>query len=104
MLYNLIAAFFWLAVGLLLLAVNETDTPIARVPPQFQSMTMAVVALVLAAYNFARWGASRAWGKRKPEPPPPPKKRVIDGAGLQYNPELDFTRPDAVGDESRPNR
>jgi hypothetical protein len=95
--FNLILAFVWLAMASVLLVVNGTETPIDGLPPGRQTMTVAVFALVLAAYNFARWGASRAWRNRKPDPPPPPKKRAIDGAGLEYNPELDFTRPDAVG-------
>src|SRR5262245_10392825 len=92
---NLILAFTWLVIGLPLLAVNLTGKEIAGIPPGQYTTLVGAVALVLAAYNFARWGAARAFSKSKPGSPPP-KKKPAEGQRFEYNPEFDFNKPGPV--------
>ncbi len=104
---NLILAFTWLVIGLPLAAVNLTGKEIAGIQPSQYSMLVGTVCLVLAAYNFARWGASRAFSKSKSTPTPiPPRKKPPEGQRFEYNPEFDFSRPGPVTlaseDESPP--
>jgi hypothetical protein len=92
---NLILAFVWLVIGLPLAIVNLTGKEIAGIEPGQQGLYVAVLALVLAAYNFARWGASRAYANRTRKPPPV-KKKPVEGQRFEYNPEFDFNRPGPV--------
>src|SRR5262245_51697207 len=92
---TLILAFTCLVTSLPLLAVNGNATEIAGIPPGQYTTLVGAVALVLAAYNFARWGAARAFSKSKPAPPPP-KKKPVEGQRYEYNPEFDFNKPGPV--------
>lgn len=103
---NLILALVWLLIGLPLLIVNLTGKEFSGIGPSQNTMLVAVISLVLAAYNLARWGAWRAYSKRPPRPLPPVKKKPVEGQRLEYNPEFDFNRPGPVtlpnADESNP--
>lgn len=101
---NLILAFTWLVIGVPLIVVNLTGKEIAGIPPGQYTTLVGAVALVLAAYNFARWGAARAFSKTKVAPPPP-KKKPVEGQRYEYNPEFDFNKPGPVtlpNDETLP--
>jgi hypothetical protein len=94
--YNLIYAFIWLLIGLPLLFINLTGEEFSGIGPSRQTMMVAIISLVLAAYNFARWGAARAIRRQSPKPLPPVRKKLLDGRRLEYNPEFDFDRPGPV--------
>lgn len=93
---NLILALIWLLIGAPLLIVNLTGKAISGIGPSQQTMWVAIISLVLAAYNLARWGASRAYARRSPKPLPPARKKPVEGQRLEYNPEFDFNRPGPV--------
>jgi hypothetical protein len=94
--YNLIYTFIWLLVGLPLLALNLIGKEFSGIGPGRETMTVAIISLVLAAYNLARWGVSRAYASRSPKPLPPARKKPVEGQRLEYNPEFDFNRPGPV--------
>jgi hypothetical protein len=91
--FNLFVGLFWLLTGCGLLAVHYTAGPVAGMQSG-QVVFVGVFALVLAAYNFVRWWAGRVSAKSRNSPQPPPRKRPVDEVPKEYNPELDFTRPE----------
>ncbi len=94
--YNLIYTFIWLLIGLPLLIVNLTGKEFSGIGPSRQTMMVAIISLVLAVYNLARWGATRAFRRQASKPQPPVRKKPIEGRRLEYNPEFDFDRPGPV--------
>ncbi len=87
---NLLLAFFWVFIAIVLLAIKVSgrgdllgDGPNLNIG--------LVLAGLLTAYNLVRWWASRM--NRRP-PPAPPRRRHVDEPPPEYNPALDFTRPD----------
>ena len=97
--FNLILGIMWFLMGAVLLVVNITGKAIDGLPPGRDSLLVGGLAMLLAAYNFLRWWVSRS----RRAATPAPKKKPVDGARLEYNPEFDFTRsgpktlPDANG-------
>lgn len=87
---NLFIGLFWLVLGLGLIFIPGFQAWTIRGtqdvnPPN--GLSIGWLAIVLAAYNFLRWGlwyrAQRP--RREPDSGPPPQPR-------EYHPEFDFTK------------
>ncbi len=91
--YNLFLGILWLCAGSCLLGAHVMGKEIAGMPPD-RELLIAVVVLVLAAWNFARWWAARVRQKARNAAKPPPRKRAVEKPPAEYHPEFDFTQPD----------
>jgi len=90
---NLVMAVIWLCVGVVLLGARAAGKPFTGVFPD-SDILFGVVALVFAAYKFARWWSARVRQKAREAAAQPPKKRPV-GRPAEYHPEFDFTRNDS---------
>jgi hypothetical protein len=111
--YNLVLMVIWLAIAVIILAPEGVAPPKLR--QQFGGplqLPVAILALVLAAYNGVRWWAYRSLVRNRPAAPVNPlaiRRRETDrGEDEERNPDFDFTtgpgregppRPSANGDE-----
>src|SRR5262245_2530004 len=91
---NVMMGIFWLSLGGTLLGAHLLGKEIPGVRPD-RGAFIGVFAMVLAAYNFGRWWASRVREKsRAAAAGEPPKKRPVERSA-EYHPEFDFNRNDS---------
>jgi hypothetical protein len=85
-----ILAIFWLVGGVLVQVFWDTLQPMMGFT--VDRWMMGAVFFILASYNFIRWRMTRALnmpGPQKVHTPAPAHKTG------EYNPALDFSKPDA---------
>jgi len=88
---NLLLAIFWLCTAIGLLYAYFTGKQVLRVSESGLEM-LALLALLLAAYNLVRWWALRASARaRNMRSPLEQRPRRIDSSSDQHNPTFDFT-------------
>lgn len=86
----LLAMFFLLAgVGLLVLRFGMPDAA-ARINSPTRLLLGALLAIVLAGVNFAKWYSGYMWFQQQGTPVRAPLRSDRAGQGEEYNPELDF--------------
>lgn len=94
--WQLIAAGSWLIIGSLLYFRNSLISDEAAQGMQSRNWTVATwVAFFLFAWNLARWYQAHTTRRRTNRPVNPPLQtdRPRDRP-YEYNPELDFQKPD----------
>ena len=88
---NLFVAIFWLFVAVGLLYAYLTGRQVFRVSESGVEM-LALLALLLAAYNLVRWWAMRASVRaRARQLQPEQRRRRSEGSSDEYDPTFDFT-------------
>jgi hypothetical protein len=95
--YNLILAAIWLFLAVLLLAPEDAIAPkLAKNLGGPLKLPVAILALVLTAYNVVRWWSFRSLsrGRTTPAPNPLAPRRDREGEEYERNPELDFLSED----------
>ena len=95
--YNLILAAIWLFLAVLLLAPEDAIAPkLAKNLGGPLKLPVAILALVLTAYNIARWWSFRSLsrGRTTPAQNPLAPRRDLEGEEYERNPEFDFLSED----------
>jgi hypothetical protein len=86
---RLISGIVWLLIGIPLLAMNLTNTPILGLEPGNLTLSLGLLAVALGIFRL--WVAATI--RKRRNPPPPPVRRRVSGPTLEYNPDFDFNRP-----------
>jgi hypothetical protein len=87
-----LGTFFLIAgVGLLVLRFGMPDVA-ARINSPMRLLVGALLALVLAGLNFAKWYSGWLWFQQRATPVRRPLQPDRAGANEEYNPEFDFSK------------
>ena len=93
--FNVFLGFFWLCAGAALLFVHFTGRQVMHLREDAAGM-LGMLALLLSAYNFVRWWAARASRRaRMNEMRRDSRAPRESEAHTEYDPALDFTKPDS---------
>jgi hypothetical protein len=90
---NLVLGLFWLCLGVGLIAAHYAGYKRFGIDSDLTPL-LGLVAVVLGAWKLVRWWANRVSAKTRNYRPAPPPKRRIEDRPNEYNPDLDFSRPE----------
>jgi hypothetical protein len=84
-----ISGALYLFIGVPLLVMNATEKPMIGLQPSQWTLALGVIATAMGLFRL--WTAATMY--RKSKPPALTRRRRVEGASLEYNPEFDFNRP-----------